>query len=409
MTKHSHFTRIAKRTVGVLTLAMALSFAMVASAFAESGFDAAAAVSKTVGSIEAAANGQPVLQSEDFEAGESISDWTAIDLALAGRAEADGGAAYLKALEDYVTKRYATEDKLDGFKSTEWHRIALVVKALGGDPCSFGTGPDGKPINLIADGVYNWKQSKDLGDQGLNAYIHALITLDASGAEVPKDAKYSRQKLVDALISAQGKDGGWGLTPSSPDVDITAMTLQALAPYKDGQARDAVAKGVAWLSKQQRADGGFESGKTPNSESCAQVIIGLCACGIDPTQAAEFDKAGQNPVTALMGFALDDGSFAHEKNSESDAMATEQALMALLALAKYQQGGGPLMQPSASGSLVVITATDAPAAPAAPASSQAAGSDSAGISPMTIAIAAIVVIALVAGIALGVARARKEP
>lgn len=110
-----------------------------------------------------------LLGSGMLAAGDSVSDWVAI---AAGRAGESGGAAnYLKALESYVTKAYKEENGLHRIKATEWHRISLAVLALGGDPTAFGKDAGGKPINLIADGTYNFSAAGSLGAQGLNGWI----------------------------------------------------------------------------------------------------------------------------------------------------------------------------------------------------------------------------------------------
>jgi hypothetical protein len=57
------------------------------------------------------------------------------------------------------------------------------------------------------------------------------------------------------------------------------------------------------------------------------VIGGLIAVGMDP--AAEMNGSGGNPVTAVLGFRLTDGSFAHIRGGAANEMATQQALLAL--------------------------------------------------------------------------------
>lgn len=84
----------------------------------------------------------------------------------------------------------------------------------------------------MADGTYNWQGENELGAQGLNGWIFALLAMDAVGAEAPADARYSRESIVDTIVSAQLPEGGFALGGSDMDVDITAMALQALAPYQ---------------------------------------------------------------------------------------------------------------------------------------------------------------------------------
>ena len=77
-----------------------------------------------------------------------------------------------------------------------------------------------------------------------------------------------------------------------------------------------------------------------SSESCAQVILALCELDIDPETDERFQKADGNVIDALLAFRLNDGSFAHQSDGAADAMAGEQAMQALAAMALRQQGAG---------------------------------------------------------------------
>ena len=114
-------------------------------------------------------------------AGNSSFDWMAMALKLSGAQDDYDG--YLAAMAQSVTDRYEENGALDAYKPTEYHRIALTVLALGGDPTAFGTDSQGNSVNLIADGTYSY--DGDLGVQGLNSLIFALITLYAGAYEVP--------------------------------------------------------------------------------------------------------------------------------------------------------------------------------------------------------------------------------
>ena len=130
--------------------------------------------------------GNLLSDSENFPAGTSVCDWTAMAFAMLDIDE--DYDAYLSALQTYVTEHYETDGYLHRSKATEWHRIALTVMALGGNPESFGTDANGNSVNLIADGTYNFG-GEDIGAQGNNAYIYALITLDAGNFTVPNSAR----------------------------------------------------------------------------------------------------------------------------------------------------------------------------------------------------------------------------
>ena len=352
------------RNITALTLALLLALTLCVPAFGEtpSWGDLAMDVAVAQRAERSIADNRPLLTEDTFPAGSSVSDWTALALARAG--VADDYAGYLARLQAYVERQYAENGSLHAVKATEYHRIALTVAARGGDPAAVGTKPDGTAIDLVAEGAYNW-QGDDLGGQGLNGWIFALLTVDAVGAEVPADARYSRQDMLDAIVSAQLPDGGFSLGGSAMDVDITAMALQALAPYQQ-QYPAVIDAALSALSAAQTATGGFESWGTENGESCAQVILALTALDIDPTTDERFQKNQRSVVEALMDFRLSDGGFAHEKDGQLDAMACEQAMQALTAMELRQQGEGRFFDLTAAHPVQLetppdITPTETPA------------------------------------------------
>lgn len=283
------------------------------------------------------AAGKLLSDSENFPAGTSVCDWTAMAFTMLDIDE--DYDAYLSALQTYVTEHYETDGYLHRSKATEWHRIALTVMALGGNPESFGTDANGNSVNLIADGTYNFG-GEDIGAQGNNAYIYALITLDAGNFTVPNSARYSREYLINALLKNQEEDGGFGIMKGKSDVDITAMAIQALAPYSgQSEVYTAIDKALSMLSAAQNDDGSFTNWDNVSSESCSQVIIALCSLGLDPKTDERFVKNENSVFDALMSFRLSDGSFSHNLDSkESDAIATEQAILALCSMIKARDG-----------------------------------------------------------------------
>lgn len=273
---------------------------------------------------------------ENFSAGVSLCDWTAISFKELGIS--DDYDFYLESLEAYVTEKYASEGKLDSSKATEWHRIIMTATALGADATAFGTNPDGTKINLVADGIYNYVNG-DLGAQGINGYIYALLALDCGKYEVPKNSRYTRESIVAAIIAEQHEDGSFGFGKRS-DIDITAMALHALAPYTDDRSIKAVLDaGIEFLSNEQNGDGTFSGIDEKTSESTSQVIIALCANGIDPRTDERFIRHKTSVYDALFDFRQKDGSFSHRIDEEKgDILATNQAMAAFLALANFENG-----------------------------------------------------------------------
>lgn len=347
--------RLRNIMAGAAALVLALTLCVTAFGETRAYSDMAASIAAAEKAQMGVAQDAPLLTEEKLPAGSSVSDWTALAMARAGIA--DDYAGYLARLQAYVERKYAENGGLHAVKATEYHRIALTAAALGGDPAAFGAKPDGTAIDLVAEGTYNWQGEEDLGGQGLNGWIFALLTMDAVGAEVPADARYSRQDMLDAIVSAQLPDGGFSLGGGAMDVDITAMALQALAPYRE-QYQEVIDAALNALSAAQTVTGGFESWGAQSSESCAQVILALTALNIDPTADERFQKNQRNVVEALMDFRLSDGGFAHEKDGPLDAMACEQAMQALTAMALRQQGEGRFFDLTAAHPVQLETTPD---------------------------------------------------
>lgn len=347
--------RLRNIMAGAAALVLALTLCVTAFGETRAYSDMAASIAAAEKAQMGVAQDAPLLTEEKLPAGSSVSDWTALAMARAGIA--DDYAGYLARLQAYVERQYAENGGLHAVKATEYHRIALTAAALGGDPAAFGAKPDGTAIDLVAEGTYNWQGEEDLGGQGLNGWIFALLTMDAVGAEVPADARYSRQDMLDAIVSAQLPEGGFSLGGGAMDVDITAMALQALAPYRE-QYQEVIDAALNALSAAQTVTGGFESWGAQSSESCAQVILALTALNIDPTADERFQKNQRNVVEALMDFRLSDGGFAHEKDGPLDAMACEQAMQALTAMALRQQGEGRFFDLTAAHPVQLETTPD---------------------------------------------------
>ena len=275
---------------------------------------------------------EDILSSKLVVPGESVSDWIAIATGCSGNPVKRN--AYLKGLEEYVTAEYEKNGCLHNIKATEYHRISLAVLALGGDPTAFGRDPSGQPINLIAEGTYYWENSDSLGTQGLNGWIWALIVMDARYYDIPSDAIYTREAIVKTILAAQTDEGGFGLSGGSPDVDITAMALQALASYypQHENVKGSVDRALGWLAAQQSDTGDFSAWGESSAESTAQVVIALCSLGLDPRTDPRFVKNGKSALDGLMQYQVEGGMFRHTLEGEADVMATEQAALALIAL-----------------------------------------------------------------------------
>lgn len=271
-------------------------------------------------------------------------EWTVIGLARSG----------LDIPQQYYDIYYANAEKtlkeksgkLHHVKYTEYDRVILALTAIG------------KRIDNVAG--YDLREPladfNTLIKQGINGPIFALIALDSNNYDIPVvntvKTQTTRELLIDFILDREISGGGWalGVNAAEPDPDITSMAIQGLTPYysTDSDVKAAVDRGVEWLSKAQKADGGYASWESVNSESIAQVVVALSGLGINPHQDARFIKGGQSAVDALLSFAASSGGFYHVKQGgtdnggakpgEVDLMATDQAMYALVAYDRLVHG-----------------------------------------------------------------------
>lgn len=257
-------------------------------------------------------------------------DWLVFGLARSGlKAPQKYFDTYYKNVEDYIV---SVDGVLSRKKNTEYSRVILALTAIGKNPA------DAAGFNLLLP----------LGDfdetvrQGVNGVIFALLALDSGGYEIPEapeaETQATRELYVGELLRREIPDGGWALTGGTPDADMTAMALQALAKYRDRQdVEDAVQRGLAALAALQEPNGAYLSWDEENSESVCQVIVALTELGIS-LDDERFVKNGQTLPQVLERFACEDGSYRHSLNGNSDGMATEQAFYALAAIHRAETG-----------------------------------------------------------------------
>lgn len=249
-----------------------------------------------------------------ISAGSSVSDWLAI--ALKANGIQDAYAAYQKSLEKYVNICYAENGRLDT-AATEYHRIILTALSLGADPSRFGE----KRINLVNDGIWNFDGK--LGKQGLNGLIFALIAADAGELEEPENARNTRKSIIEEIVSVQEPDGGFGIVEGSSNLDITAMALQALAPYRNDHP-ETIDRALSYI--QGKFKGAFD---TVSAETVAQTVIALSALGIDAEEDTRFSNGEKGLISRIEDFVADDGTIAHSIGEDGDFMPTEQVMIAI--------------------------------------------------------------------------------
>ena len=273
-----------------------------------------------------------------------FGEWAVLGQARAGVELSD---AYIQAYYDkvvaYVRKNMGADGVLRDPEShnpaiTDNERIALALTAIGKDPANVG----GKNL-LAALQDKDIMKVTDTSNTDINGLVMGLLALNSRN--YTSDTSW----LVQAVLAQQNEDGSWSAsadTKPASDVDMTAMALQALAPYyKDGgneTVNTAVNKALQWLSDKYKGTG------YTSAESCAQVVIALSALNLDANTDARFTKTVEGKTLSVLGNLLqyrvaENGGFKHQFADKAvNEMATEQALCAMAAYARFTEKANAL-------------------------------------------------------------------
>lgn len=264
-------------------------------------------------------------------------EWAVLGLARAGVALSD---EYIQAYYDkvvaYVKANIGSDGVLVDPEShnptvTDNERIILALTAIGKDPANVGD------KNLLTA-----LQNKDImqvtntSDTDINGLVFGLLALNSGN--YTQDSYW----LVQAILTQQNADGSWSSSADTKpvgDVDMTAMALQALAPYYneggDATVNTAVGKALQWLSAKYKGTG------YTSAESCAQVVVALSALQLNANSDSSFVKTVDGAPTSVLGdllrYYLGEGQgFKHAASGKTaDQKATEQALYAMAAYERY--------------------------------------------------------------------------
>ena len=277
------------------------------------------------------------------------AEWNVMTLARCGYEDEAWYGEYYDSIVKYVQSCVEETGslKLDKkqYKGTDNSRVILALTAIGADATDVG---GYNLLEPLADMNY-------VTTQGINGPVFALIAFDTVGYDIPKlpdgsdGVQTTREGLVEYILGRELSSGGWAFSGSNADPDMTGMTIQALAPYykSNTEVKTAVDRALDVMSGLQKADGGFASWGTVNSESCAQVICGLLDIGRDAGTDEAFVKNGHSVLDALMEFYVASaGGFAHAANQNGElvvnGMASQQAGYALAAYDRFKKGKNTL-------------------------------------------------------------------
>ena len=264
-------------------------------------------------------------------------EWAVLGLARAGVELSDAYIqAYYGKVVAYVQKNMGADGVLVDPEShnptvTDNERIILALTAIGKDPANVG----GKNL-LAALQDRNIMQVTNTSDTDINGLVFGLLALNSGN--YTQDSYW----LVQAILTQQNEDGSWSSSADTKpvgDVDMTAMALQALAPYYneggDTTVNAAVDKALQWLSAKYKGTG------YTSAESCAQVVVALSALQLNANSDSSFVKTVDGAPTSVLGdllrYYLGEGQgFKHAASGKTaDQKATEQALYAMAAYERY--------------------------------------------------------------------------
>ena len=264
-------------------------------------------------------------------------EWAVLGLARAGVELSDAYIqAYYGKVVAYVQKNMGNDGVLVDPEShnptvTDNERIILALTAIGKDPANVG----GKNL-LTALQDRNIMQVTNTSDTDINGLVFGLLALNSGN--YTQDSYW----LVQAILTQQNADGSWSSSADTKpvgDVDMTAMALQALAPYynegDDTTVNAAVDKALQWLSAKYKGTG------YTSAESCAQVVVALSALQLNASSDSSFVKTVDGAPTSVLGdllrYYLGKGQgFKHAASGKTaDQKATEQALYAMAAYERY--------------------------------------------------------------------------
>jgi len=293
----------------------------------------------------------PYLRDEvtDPDVGSTYGEWAVFALNRGGAATEVWNNIYLSNLKTYVDE---CGGKLAEKNYTEYSRVILALTSMGVDASSFST--DKATYDLVkplldkqTDGAY-WAEW-----QGNNGTCFALLAVDSHGYLDTAEGKALRSGLIASLKAHQQASGAWAIEGfGTPDLDVTAAAIYALAPYYLDEAKlsalggsvsyaevkGMVENALAYLSNAQNTSGGFGS-----VEADVWAIIALSSIGRDADTDADFVKNGKSLLADMLSYRDETtGAFRHLLSGSVDQMATEQSAYGLVAYDRFKNNKNAL-------------------------------------------------------------------
>ncbi|MGB9804876.1 DUF4430 domain-containing protein, partial [Desulfofundulus sp.] len=188
----------------------------------------------------------------------------------------------------------------------------LAVQALGRGDLA------GQLVDILKN-----RQTENGFDYSIFSNMQAFDLMVRAGQLSVLNTAYAREYILGTRNTSVNDSayGTWGYTYEGtyyPDFMTTAQAVRVLH-YLDPNGNDAdiqaaIEDGLAWMQKQQQADGSFAAGMDDPAIDTAEVVMTLKALGSDPAEWKSND--GKTVVDYLMNNVLNpDGSLGTSKNA----------------------------------------------------------------------------------------------
>lgn len=260
------------------------------------------------------------------------SEWIVFALARLDQQIAQSGVfdSYVESVKAEIAKTGPVLDTDSGYL-TDNARTIIALTSLGID-C---TNIDG--VNIV-EPLSNMDIIKK---QGVNSAIYSLLALNT--ANYTTSDEDLNNKLVNYILDERLENGTWAYSviwSPNGDIDLTAMAVQALAPYynRNPEVKAAVDTAMKFLKEQQSEFGYYVSFGNTSSSSTAQVICALQEMGRDSFTDSEFTVNNVSLVEALLAFSSNEGGFSNILGKDPDKFSTTQAMYAITSVARTLEG-----------------------------------------------------------------------
>lgn len=272
-------------------------------------------------------------------------DWMVMGLARSGKLTDEQKKEYYSRVVNYL-------DSEERLYATDYARTIIGLTSTGWDV-----------TDVNGENLLEHLSDLDFATQsGVNAAAYTLIAYDSHDYDIPelesgdtnkKSSKQTtRQALVSYLLDAEitdedgNKSGGWNYDTASKeaDVDMSAMVLQALAPYYDSSSdvKAACDRTLERLSGIQKESGAFESWGSENASSTAEVIVALTALGVDVDGDQRFKKNGNSVIDGMNSLAAEGGGYRYGDDPAPNSYATKQGYYGMAAYYRFLSGENSL-------------------------------------------------------------------